>query len=34
MGVKDDHVRVVLKLRTFTPVLIDTGSQLNHTVPW
>lgn len=31
----EDHVRVDLALRTYTPVLIDTGlPELDIAVPW
>jgi hypothetical protein len=33
--VRDDHVRVDLKLRTYTPVLIDAGfPELDIPIPW
>jgi len=35
VSVKDDHVRVDLALRTYTPVLIDAGfPELDLEVPW
>ena len=35
VSVEDDHVRVDLKLRTYTPVLIDAGfPELDLEVPW
>ena len=35
INVADDHVRVDLALRTYTPVLIDAGSpEIDLPVPW